>query len=60
MAAFVQSFQKQDKNETKQKSVVVIYFNLGHKAWGSSNLTFTLGMTLVTFFWLSITTYKLL
>lgn len=28
MVAFVQSFQK---NKTKIKSVVVVYFNLGHK-----------------------------
>lgn len=34
MAALAQSFQKQDKSKTKTKSVVVIYFNLGHKTWG--------------------------
>lgn len=31
MAAFAQSFQKQNRTKQKTKSVVVIYFNLGHK-----------------------------
>lgn len=49
MVAFAQSFQKQ--NRTKQKQNLLSLYTLTSVArpGGSSNLTFTLGITLVTF-----------
>lgn len=48
MVAFVQSFQKQNKN--KICCSYTLYLTLVMRPGGSSNLTFTVGITHVTFF----------